>query len=298
MYHPEPKALLFAIQAWLEQAQWLICVDNGHCDDALRNGMKAIAPERVHYVSAGRNLGIGAAINHGIEVARKEGCSHVVLGDQDSIAQPEMINELLRVEKAASAQGLNISAVGPRRVDMDSGRHSYFVRCGAVGFKRVRCKPPDNWVVADFLISSGSLIRMTVIDEVGRMDEGFFIDMVDTDWFLRANQSGRVAIGACDAWMTHQLGERTQVIHFLRRRTVPFHQSIRYYYMIRNRLVLYRRLHAPLWWIISDLIQLAKIAFFFGIFPSDRLQNTRMMLQGFADGLRGVSGEHPTPPRA
>lgn len=296
LYHPEPASLRFAVQALLAQAQWLICVDNSGCEVALLHDIAAMGPGRVCCVDMGGNLGVGAAINRGIEMARNKGCSHVVLCDQDSIPQPGMIGEMLRVEVAGTAWGLDVSAVGPRCVSMDGGHHAHFLRCGSIGFKRVNCKQADDWVVADFLISSGSLIRMSVIDAIGAMDEGFFIDMVDTDWFLRANHSGWVALGACRATMVHRLGEQTRVIYWPRQRTLAIHRPARYYYMFRNRLVLYRRRYAPLSWVVPDMLQLLQIALYFGVIHSARLQNLRMMLRGCIDGLRGVSGERPIQP--
>jgi rhamnosyltransferase len=204
-----------------------------------------------------------------------------------------MVAELMRVESEALAAGHAVAAVGPRYVDTDSGRRSYFVRCGPISFRRVECVEPSGWVVADFLISSGSLIRLEAIDAVGLMDEGLFIDMVDTDWFLRANRSGHVAIGACGAWMKHHLGEQTLVIRLPRTRTLPVHKPFRYYYMFRNSLVLYRRSYAPLSWIVPDLARLAQIALFFGVIHSARRLNLQMMARGIADGLLRVSGPGP-----
>lgn len=293
LYRPEPGLLRCAVQAWLEQAQWLICVNNGGCEVAFLRNLATMAPGRVCCIDMDGNLGIGAALNQGIKIARSRSCSHVVLGDQDSIAQPGMIAEMLRVEMAATATGLSVSAVGPRLISLDGVHLAHFLRCGRTGFKRVDCPPASDWVIADFLISSGSLIRMPVMDAVGAMDEGLFIDMVDTDWFLRANYRGQVAIGACRATMHHRLGEQTRVIRWLRTRTLPVHRPMRYYYMFRNRLVLYRRRHAPISWIIPDLLQMLQIAFYFGVIHSARAQNLKMMLRGVIDGLRGVSGEYP-----
>jgi rhamnosyltransferase len=292
LYHPDPRALLPAAQAWLDQVDLLLCVDNGGGGE-VRERLESLAPDRVSFLEMGFNAGVGAAHNRGIDEARRLGATHMLLGDQDSVPGPDMVAALLDAERRALAAGQRVAAVGPRYVDVDSGRHSYFVRCGPVSFRRIRCTCENDWVVADFLISSGALIRTEALQAVGPMDEGLFIDLVDTEWFLRAKSKGWVAIGACGAWMAHHLGEETLVIHLPRTRTLPVHKPFRYYYMFRNSVLLYRRQYAPWSWIVPDLARLAQLVVFFGFIHRARSRNLRMMVQGVRDGLRGASGSRP-----
>jgi len=59
----------------------------------------------------------------------------------------------------------------------------------------------------DFLLSSGSLVPLDVIDKVGGMEEELFIDQVDTEWCLRARSMGYRVFGAFGAILEHRLGE-------------------------------------------------------------------------------------------
>lgn len=295
LYRPDEALLARTLSIWCDEADEVICVDNGGGPDADRRAA-ALAAQRVRVVQMPSNVGLGAAHNRGIALARELGCSHVVLGDQDSQPRPGMVGELLRVERAALDRGLEVAAVGPRCLDSDSGRIAGFVRCAPLSFRGVPCDDETGWVVADFLISSGSLIRMAALDAVGPMDEGLFIDLVDTEWFLRARHAGRVAIGACGAWMVHRLGEETLEIRLGRTRTVPVHKPFRYYYMFRNSLLLYRRRYVKRSWVVPDLVKLGQLALFFGVIHRARRDNARMMLAGIVDGLRGATGPLPTPP--
>jgi rhamnosyltransferase len=292
MFNPERNPLIESVRAWAEQAATVICIDNGG-SAPLRGELEALGPGRVQFVPMEGNAGLGAAHNRGIALARLLGCSHVVLGDQDSLPGPGMIAGLVRVEALALASGQSVAVVGPRLIDADSGRSAHFVRFGPISLRRIHCPNPDGWVFADLLISSGSLIRMQVLDLVGQMDERLFIDMVDTDWCLRARRAGLVAIGAYGARMIHHLGDETLVIRLGRTRTLPVHKPFRYYYMFRNSLLLYRRPYADWRWIVPDMVRLMQIGLFFGIFHRARVANLSMMLRGIADGMRGVTG--PTP---
>lgn len=297
LFGPGSDTVLSAARAWLGQADLLVCVDNGGGDN-VRNAIEAIAVDRVRFVTMGGNAGLGAAHNRGIETARAEGATHVLIGDQDSEPLPGMLDALLHAERQAIDAGRRVAAVGPRYVDDGSGRPSHFVRCGPISFRRVRCGANESWVLADFLISSGSLIRLEAFDEVGPMDESLFIDLVDTDWFLRARHLDRVAVGACNAWMKHRLGERTMLIRFFRTRTLPVHKPFRYYYMIRNSLLVYRRDYAPMTWIVPDFARLVRLVLFFGVIHRARAENLWMMVRGAIDGVRGVTGPQPITRRA
>ncbi len=281
-----------ALERWLAQVDAMVCVDNGGCA-ALSADIEALGPGRVTFVDMGRNAGLGAAHNRGVAVARELGATHIVLADQDSLPDEGMVAELVRVEAAALAEGLDVSAVGPRYIDPRTGRDSPFVRCGPLRYHYLRNAPPGGWVVTDLLISSGSLIRMAVLEAVGPMDETLFIDQVDIEWCLRANASGRVAIGAFAATMTHKLGDRMIVVKIGRVRRIPVHKPFRYYFMFRNSLLLYRRGYAPMSWIVPDLVRLGKLVLYFGVIDTARVQNLAMMWRGLVDGLRGVSGPGP-----
>ena len=292
LYHPEPQAMRRSLESWLAQVDAMVCVDNGGCA-SLRADIEALAPGRVTLVDMGGNAGLGAAHNRGVSVARGLAATHVLLADQDSRPNDGMVAELVRVEAAALAAGHDVSAVGPRCIDPRTGRDTPFVRCGPLRYHYLREAPPGGWVVTDLLISSGSLIRMSVLDAVGPMDETLFIDQVDIEWCLRANASGRDAIGAFQATMTHQLGDRMIVIKLGRIRRIPVHKSFRYYFMFRNSVSLYRRDYAPMSWVVPDVMRLGKLVFYFGLIDSARLQNLAMMWRGLVGGLRGVTGPGP-----
>lgn len=289
LYNPPWPSLSPALEGWLTQSKWVICVDNGG-GYLIRDKLSELDAGRISFVEMGRNAGVGAAQNRGIERARSLGCTHVLLSDQDSSPSLGMVGELLRIEALALGRGLDVSAVGPRQLDAAAGHRSYFVRFGRFRFARVDPVPPDDWVVADFLIASGSLIRVSVLASVGPMDEGLFIDLVDTEWFLRARHMGKVAIGAHGALLSHSLGEETLVIKLGRARTLPVHKPFRYYYMFRNSLLLYRRGYVRMAWVIPDIVKLFQMFLFFGVVHPMRLKNLPMMLRGIFDGLRGVQG--------
>lgn len=298
-HNPDLQTLERLLDATQCQVRGVILVDNASSNVRETCDLLSARGFIDDLVLLENNMGLAAAQNIGIERARKAGASHVLFLDQDSIPEPGMVARMLDATMQIVDSGLNVGAVGARYKGVHADNESFFVQFGWFKFKRVFCSEKDEkYVRADFLISSGTLIPVKVLDQVGPMDEQLFIDHIDTDWFLRANAMGLFSYGVCDAVMAHGLGEATYRIWFGRWRFVPRHKPFRYYYIYRNSLLLYRRPHAPWKWIINDLLRLFFIACFFPLVPGPRLARARMMVRGLYDGLRGIGGATVLPAEA
>ena len=290
-YNPAPEMLLSVLESVARQVSAVIVVDNasrespqGWIADASRN----FRAEVDVLIQAG-NLGLGRGYNAGLEKARLRGATFVLLLDQDSELEGGTVARLRAAHLELARRGMAAAAVGPRYRDAGDGSLSQFVRVSGFRFKRVPCEEGRLAVDADFLISSGSLLPMAAVDIVGGMDEGLFIDHVDTEWCFRARSLGFGVYGVCDAVMRHSVGERRMDVW--RWRNVPVHSSFRYYYVFRNSLLLRRRPYMPKMWRQADLSRLFQIVFFFGLLAPNRLANLHMMWRGLRDGLKGVTGK-------
>lgn len=291
-YNPQKDVLLPALASLAKQAGTIVIVDNASRESPYP-WLEAASREyraRTEFIIRSENLGLGAAYNLGIERANRLNAAFVLLLDQDSELEPSAVTRLRAACTTLISQGLPIAAVGPRYRDSDESNLSAFVRVDGWGFSRLGCDNNAPWVEADFLISSGSLLPMAAIQAVGGMDEGLFIDHVDTEWCFRARKLGYRIFGVCDAVMKHCLGERSMRIWLLRWRTVPYHAPYRYYYMVRNAMILHRRAYMPSAWKRADLVRTLQIVAFFGILAPNRCENLRMMALGFLDGIRAKQG--------
>lgn len=296
-YNPEVKPLAVALAATAAQVEQTVVVDNASSNRdqildliaELNQHTDDLSP--VSLLAQSQNIGLGAAHNVGISYAQTHGFSHVLLLDQDSVPLKGMVQNLLAALEENSLQR-KVSAVGATYLNADNGSESFFVRFGALKFRRQYCADRDasGCVEADFLISSGSLFSLATLNDIGGMDESLFIDHVDTEWFLRARSKGYIALGVCDAIMQHGLGEQTHRITIGRQRNVPQHKPFRYYYIFRNSVLLYKRGYASALWKWNDCQRLVLIALMFGLWKSPRRDNLKMMLRGVWHGLRGVSG--------
>ncbi len=108
--------------------------------------------------------------------------------------------------------------------------------------------------IADFLITSGTLLVLRYIDEIGDMKEKYFIDNIDLEWCFRAKSKGFDLIGTDDAVLYHAIGERS-FNPLVRAGIIAQHNPARTYYSSRNRTHLYSVTYCPLGWKIRDMIR-------------------------------------------
>jgi rhamnosyltransferase len=185
-----------------------------------------------------------------------------------------------------------VAAVGPRFHDMRERRAAPFVRIGFPFNRKLWCDGSTPTIACDFLISSGTLIPLAVFDRIGAMDAGLFIDNVDLEWSFRARARGYALHGVCAATMRHRLGDTRRVLP-LGLGQVVVHGPLRLYYMMRNRVRLYRMAHTPRAWVAQDVPRVLVKLFLFGVLIGPRRRNLHCMLRGLVDGMRGRQGEAP-----
>lgn len=286
-YHPD-RMISEELTALVGQVSRVLVVDNGSGDKEL--GFLEYSGERppTELIRLGMNRGVGAAHNVGIRRARELGASHVMLMDQDSLPRPDMVKKLLAAEQALLDRGQKVGAVGPVYHDPRLSKSWPFFRVSRFGVRAYECSGEPH-VPCDLLISSGTLIRMSVLGEVGLMNEAYFLEHVDTEWSLRARFAGYSLHGVCDARMNHHLGNATARIPLTRRR-VQLYPPYRHYYTFRNSLLLWRERHAVLPWKLNEIKRLLARLLFFPLFVAPRMERLRFMLLGLWHGLLGRTG--------
>lgn len=210
-------ALRHTIDALRGQVGHVHVVDNGSCPEtlALLESLETESPVTVERL--GENRGVGFALNIGVKRASERGYSWLLTMDQDSIADPEMIEAYANaLERRPQMMCLVPRLTGDGR-PQDTGLR----------------------VVAS-AITSGNLVRLQLFDAVGLYDESLFIDGIDFDFSLRVRRAGHGIYRVGSAVMQHQLGEAVDGPAFLNRYYAQ-HSAVRRYYMCRNFLYLTRK---------------------------------------------------------
>jgi rhamnosyltransferase len=284
-HRPRLDALSELLAALAPQVSSLVLVDN-HTEPPLGSWLKEHGPANVHPIFLDDNHGVAAAQNAGIAKARELGAGYVLLSDQDSVPEPDMVARLRAALQAKQAEGVAVAAVGPQYRDPRGGSGA-FVRLRGLRYEHRGCQGEGDLVETDHLIASGCLIPMAVIERVGGMTEELFIDYVDTEWALRARRQGYRSFGVCAARMRHDRGNAPRNLFG---RTIPMHDPLRHYYQNRNAVWLCRQDWLPLQWKLANCLRLLRNLVVYSLLPGPRLERLRMTALGLWHGWRGRMG--------
>lgn len=221
------------IRAIARQVSLLCIVDNtgdgGYDFDVL--------PDNVLLIKESTNVGIAAAMNHGVDVLVSHECGFFILFDQDTKIHDGFVDEMLVFHTAMVADVGGPVICGPNFFDRNSRTFAGFSVLKGLGYKVMRCNGSGGRPLeSDFVITSGTLIEQKTWDLVGRFRDDYFIDHVDTEYCLRARRLGVGIRVNCNTVIDHSIGEREK------RRLLgvvikPNHHShVRRYYITRNGL--------------------------------------------------------------
>jgi rhamnosyltransferase len=275
-FHPSPEHL-GNIAIVRPQVRNVVMVDNGSSDEvpALR---AAAQEEDFHLIEHVENLGVAAALNIGVRWAQSQGCDWVILFDQDSTAGDGLVEVLLNAYEADPDRG-RIGTLVPTYVDKSS-RNEMFVE-----------RSRDGQILT--ASTSGSLIPVSVFERCGYFREDFFIDQIDYEFCLRIVTAGYRIVQCADAKLMHSLGERKEYgvagRHML---TSTHHNSIRRYYIIRNRVVLLRLYWKKFPSYCLNLFTLTcKDTIKVLLVERDKLEKLKNTARGLIDGVLGRMGK-------
>ncbi|WP_315098669.1 glycosyltransferase family 2 protein [uncultured Cellulomonas sp.] len=284
---PTTAGLLTALAAQVDE---VVVVDNGS-DPAVRDGLAAhVERDGGLFVALPENVGIGGAQNVGSDRAREAGATHVLFSDQDSLPAPDMVAQLLAGLARARARGDRTGAVGPLPVDDRDETATLLFEPRRWGPRRAPVPDdPEALVPVAFLLASGCLVPVEVLDEVGPMRAEWFIDHVDLEWGLRVRRAGYALFGVVGARLGHQLGDRLARVPG-RTREVHIHSPLRNYYMARNTLLLVRSGLMPWAWRVGYVAWIVKYSAYYVLAVSPRGSRLRQLVAGLRDGVLGRTG--------
>ncbi len=231
------------------------------------------------------NFGIAKAQNVGIDFAVSKHARAIIFFDQDSsISDNEFIQRLY----APILQGKS-KITAPVFSDLQRGFTYPIVEIKESGFRvKHYPQPHSSEFFVNNVISSGTMVDVAALKEIGSMAEHLFIDYVDTEWCLRANSKGFNILIVPQAVMTHSIGDKTLKIA---KYYVPKHSPTRRYYRIRNSFYLYKLSYVPKIMAVREISfsvihQLILIAFSTG----ERYAYLKSLLRGLSDGFKGKFG--------
>lgn len=267
-YHPEAD-IAVNIEALLKQVDHVLIVDNETSSES-QAILKGLSSENVSFIWNEKNLGVATGFNQGIRWALERQYEFYLLMDQDSRPEAGMVKELCRVSQSFLERN-EIALVGPRHEDYERK------------VPQTSLSPIQEFPL---LISSGSLISKKLVDNVGLYDEQLFIDHVDHDYSLRVAAFGGRCVKVNTAVLLHRFGNAKVKTFLGKSFFLQEYSPFRRYFMMRNRIVLYKRygmFKGEWFWIdarnaIKDLVKLL-------FFESNKVSKLKATSRGLVGGI-------------
>lgn len=284
-YSP-PDALVEAVRQLLLQVDHVIVVDDGSpsASGAIFAKLAELGAAVLHQ---GANTGIAATLNAGMRTAAEKWSPDFFLTlDQDSLIPGNYVELAISTYNKAKASGMDVG----------------FVCASSYSGHPVPTLPGgDGFIHAFDPMQSGFLIPRSTPERIGGFDEGLFIDGVDSEFTMRSRTAGLAVLVGSGCDIDHDLGQRRPGLLLgrqVRLGKVPlsynYHSPARVYYICRNGTILTKRyaLRAPRW-VLRRLLEEFKAHLLRFAFSPGRRTLVRAALQGFSDGIKGVTGRIP-----
>lgn len=281
-YNPE-EDLVNNVKSIVKSASKLIIIDNGSGTASLEYLREVEAIPSVKVVYNGMNKGLGTALNQGIlcylEDKQYEKIDWIATFDQDSRISENFFSNML-VAYDSLTEKEKVAILAPNWID-ENLLHENTTEISQAS----TISEPKT------VITSGSLIKKSVFNDIGLFIEEYFIDFLDIEFCLRARKNGYKIIMVQNVSMVHNLGNTKRHNLLGSRVMATNHNYIRRYYITRNRILTYRKYSKDeKEWIKEDLTATLKETIIVLLFEKDRLRKLTSMIKGSIHGMIGKTG--------
>lgn len=241
-YKPSEESIR-TINKIASQSKKVVVVDNTPHSQLFITHLQDVP--NIEVVKNPTNLGLATALNIGIRTLQKEGFRWIATFDQDTMICDSYFSKLFHCF-SATEKNYKVALVSGRHFDADSKQP--LLPAG-----------PSATLKLKTTITSGNLLNIANLENVGFFDDSMFIDYLDHDFCLRIRKNHLRIIECPNAILTHRLGapkwHKIGPFTFM----ATHHSPARYYYMSRNRFRVYWRY----WnfdpaWVLGDLKNFVK----------------------------------------
>lgn len=171
----------------------VVVVDNGSTDGSEEKIRDAYPSVTV--LQTGANLGFAGGNNVGIRYAMEQGADYVWLLNNDTVVDREALKALVTEAESGDAVGMVGSKIlyhdAPGRIWFAGGevntRTGRTRHAGMNEVDSIRWNAPRD---VDYASGCSMLVSRGIVEDIGLMDEIFFMYFEDLDWCARARNSG------------------------------------------------------------------------------------------------------------
>lgn len=270
LYNPNIERLLKNIESVYPQVEKIIVFDNG--SDNYGKVVKYLQKfSNIIKISSSVNKGIAHALNEIAIKAKEMKYDWLLTLDQDTVIYKNLINTYTKY--------LNLPQLG----QLCCGYEDANLPGSKIG---INIKFPEYKVYkVKKCITSGSLINLKALENVGGFDEALFIDGVDDEisYLLEENQYFTYKVNFIG--MSHELGKIDKGRLFSKEIKHSNYGPMRRYYIARNRMILSKRYkkYQPL---IDNMIYQLKDWVAILLFEQNKKKKSLAIIKGIHDGVK------------
>lgn len=244
--------------------------------------------KRFILIEADENLGFAGGHNFIIPIAQKTGVQYVWCINNDTIQDRNSLRALVDVAQSASRIGMVCSRVlyYNKKNVVESMGSTLIIPLGV--FRHIGQGLKNSGILATsmeipYVYGCSFLVDVALINDIGLMDERYFLLREESDWSIRARRKGWKICTATDSIVWHKasssIGKRSDTF---------------FYYVTRNTL-LFMRKHYPLFLPLTILFQLPLVTgviFMDSLFSRRKrlLRRLKMAALGYIHFARGAFG--------
>jgi rhamnosyltransferase len=266
IYYPD-NTFVKNIRTYIDDVEMLLVFDNSPfntLEKQLENNTK------IKYLWDGNNEGIAKRLNSAIEICMKENFDFLLTMDQDSSFNT---NDLKRYKSLIENNAQD--NIGMYGVLHDKSQFSSI---------------NDLYNFNKLLITSGSIIPLANIKNLGKFNEDLYIDGVDTEYCLRIFNKKYNTILFNNIVLSHQIGTTTLTFTpSLKIEERKIHSPTRIYYITRNYFFL-RKLY-------KNQLQHLKLKNFLNevkngiLYGNEKVNFIKNILKGYLDFKKNKMGK-------
>jgi GT2 family glycosyltransferase len=171
----------------------IILVDNGSTDGSVPAFRKAFP--KVEILEMEKNLGFARGANVGMRHALQQGADLLMLLNNDTVVDPNFVDFMVRALLSDQSIGMVSPKIyyyaEPNRIWFAGGTMSMW--SGTLRHVGIREYDTGRYDIArEIPHASGCclLARRSVVEQIGLLDESFYLYTEDADWVMRARKAG------------------------------------------------------------------------------------------------------------
>jgi len=210
------------IHSYFAYIQKLIIIDNSDIDNS--GLLSGLDKTKIIYISNKENKGIAAALNQGCKLGIDNGADWVLTMDQDSFFPENNVSTFIQLANEYE----------------DFEKVAIFT---PVHFDSRNNVPKPSFAIQytqlNYTMTSGNLLSLKALKQVGFFLEELFIDWVDEEICLRICKNNLQIVRINTVFLEHFVGNGTRKINFFGfPKYVDDYTPVRFYYITRNVLII------------------------------------------------------------